>query len=234
MSNLAVKRILSDLKIVKSNQLDKHNIFVSTNDEDIYNIKAMIIGPDDTPYEGGFYFFDINFPKNYPMEPPKAKFMTLNREVRFNPNLYKCGKVCVSLLNTWQGPGWTTACTLSSVLLSIQSLLNENPIQNEPGWEKENGEKCRTYNDLLDYYNLKVGVLQMIRDTPLGFEVFKDIMLKYYVTNFDKYMKFLEKRMDKNGEQKLLKLYSMSTKFEYNELQEKLLMAFSEFEVLYK
>jgi ubiquitin-conjugating enzyme E2 Z len=234
MSNLATKRILSDLKIIKKNELDKHNIFVSTSDDDIYSIKAMIIGPEDTPYEGGFFFFDINFPKNYPMEPPKAKFMTLNREVRFNPNLYKCGKVCVSLLNTWQGPGWTTACTLSSVLLSIQSLLNENPIQNEPGWEKENGEKCRTYNDLLDYYNLKVGVLQMIRDTPLGFEVFKDIMLKYYVTNFDKYMKFLEKRMDKNGEQKLLKLYSMSTKFEYNELQEKLLMAFSEFEVLYK
>ena len=234
MSNLATKRILSDLKIIKKNELDKHNIFVSTSDDDIYSIKAMIIGPEDTPYEGGFFFFDINFPKNYPMEPPKAKFMTLNREVRFNPNLYKCGKVCVSLLNTWQGPGWTTACTLSSVLLSIQSLLNENPIHNEPGWEKENGEKCRTYNDLLDYYNLKVGVLQMIRDTPLGFEVFKDIMLKYYVTNFDKYMKFLEKRMDKNGEQKLLKLYSMSTKFEYNELQEKLLMAFSEFEVLYK
>mgnify|MGYP005648806785 FL=1 len=234
MSNLATKRILSDLRIIKKNELDKHNIYVSTNDEDMYNIKAMIIGPDDTPYEGGFFFFDINFPKNYPMEPPKAKFMTLNREVRFNPNLYKCGKVCVSLLNTWAGPGWTTACTLSAVLLSIQSLLNENPIHNEPGWEKENGEKCRTYNDLLDYYNLKVGVLQMIRDTPLGFEVFKDIMLKYYVTHFEKYMKFLDKRMDKNGEQKLSKLYSMSAKLDYNAIQENMLMVFSEFEVLYK
>jgi ubiquitin-conjugating enzyme E2 Z len=234
MSNLTTKRILSDLRIIKKNELDKHNIYVSTNDEDMYNIKAMIIGPDDTPYEGGFFFFDIIFPKNYPMEPPKAKFMTLNRAVRFNPNLYKCGKVCVSLLNTWQGPGWTTACTLSAVLLSIQSLLNENPIHNEPGWEKENGEKCRTYNDLLDYYNLKVGVLQMIHDTPLGFEVFKDIMLKYYVTHFDKYMKFLENRMDKNGEQRLLKLYSMSAKLDYNSLQENMLMVFSEFEVLYK
>ena len=123
---------------------------------------------------------------------------------------------------------------MSAVLLSIQSLLNENPIHNEPGWEKENGEKCRTYNDLLDYYNLKVGVLQMIRDTPLGFEVFKDIMLKYYVTHFEKYMKFLDKRMDKNGEQKLSKLYSMSAKLDYNAIQENMLMVFSEFEVLYK
>ena len=77
MSNLAVKRILSDLKIVKSNNLDKHNIYVCSNDENIYNIKAMIIGPDDTPYEGGFYFLDITFPKNYPMDPPKAIFSTL-------------------------------------------------------------------------------------------------------------------------------------------------------------
>ena len=58
-----------------------------------------------------------------------------------NPNLYENGKVCLSILGTWSGPGWTTACTLSSVLLSIQSLLNENPIHNEPGWENENGEK---------------------------------------------------------------------------------------------
>lgn len=234
MSNLATKRILSDLKIIKKNQLDKNNIFVSTNDEDIYNIKAMIVGPDDTPYEGGFFFFDLNFPKNYPMEPPKAKFMTLNREVRFNPNLYKCGKVCVSLLNTWAGPGWTTACTLSAVLLSIQSLLNENPIHNEPGWENEKGEKCRTYNDIIEYYNLKVAVLQMIKDTPPGFEIFKDIMLKYYVNNFDKYMKFIDKRMDKNGEQKFLKLYSLSAKLDYSNLQEKMLILYSEFENLYK
>ena len=234
MSNLAVKRILSDLKIVKSNQLDKHNIFVSTNDEDIYNIKAMIIGPDDTPYEGGFYFFDINFPKNYPIEPPKAKFMTLNKDVRFNPNLYKCGKVCVSLLNTWSGPGWTTACTLAAVLLSIQSLLNERPIHNEPGWEKENGEKCKTYNDLLDYFNLKVGVIQMIQDTPFGFEVFRDIMLKYYIDNFEKYMKFIDKRMDKNGEQKYLKLYSMSSKLDYSTVHENMIMIYSEFDNIYK
>ena len=234
MSKLATKRILSDIKIIKKNELDKHNIFVSTNDENMYNIKAMIIGPDDTPYEGGFYFFDINFPDNYPLQPPKAKFMTLNNEIRFNPNLYKCGKVCVSLLNTWSGPGWPTACTLSSVLLSIQSLLNENPIHNEPGWENENGDKCNTYNDIISYYNLKVGLIQMINETPPRFEVFKDIMLKYFINNFDKYNKFLTKRMDKNGEHKTLKLYSLSTKLKYSSLQEELIILFSEYESIYK
>jgi ubiquitin-conjugating enzyme E2 Z len=234
MSNLATKRILSDLKIIKTSQLDKHNIFVSTDDKDIYNIKSLIIGPDDTPYEGGFYFLDITFPKNYPMEPPKAKFMTLNSQVRFNPNLYKNGKVCVSLLNTWSGPGWTTCCTLSAVLLSIQSLLNEKPIQNEPGWEKEEGEKCKTYNELIEFFNLKVGVLQMINETPHGFEEFKDIMIKYYVNNFDKYRKFIEKRIIKDGEIKNLRLYNMSAKLEYTKVYEQMLLLYSGFEELYK
>ena len=234
MSNLATKRILSDLKIVKTNCLDKHNIFVSTNDEDVYNVKAMIIGPDDTPYEGGFYFLDIVFPKNYPLDPPKATFMTLNQEVRFNPNLYKNGKVCVSILNTWSGPGWTTACTLSGVLLSIQSLLNERPIQNEPGWEKEKGDKCKTYNDMIEYYNLKVALIQMIRNTPKGFDEFKDIMLKHYITNYDKYQKFLQKRTHLNGEIRNLRLYSMSTKLNYSKLVDEMTILYSEFEDLYK
>ena len=234
MSNLAVKRILSDLKIVKSNNLDKFNIYVATDEEDIFNVKAMIIGPDDTPYEGGFYFLDIFFPKNYPLDPPKATFMTLNQEVRFNPNLYKNGKVCISLLNTWSGPGWTTACTLSAVLLSIQSLLNERPIQNEPGWEKEKGDKCKIYNDMIEYFNLKVATIQMIREPPKGFEEFRDIMLKYYVNNYDKYKKFLEKRMSLDGEVRNFRIYSMSSKLDYNKVENDMTLLFSEFENLYK
>ena len=58
-----------------------------------------------------------------------------------------------------------TACTLSAVLLSIQSLLNERPIQNEPMMGKRGGDKCKNYNDMIEYYNLKVAVLQMINDT---------------------------------------------------------------------
>merc|ERR1711935_365452 len=148
MSNFSNKRILGDLKIIKKNQLDKHNIYVSINDDNIYNIKALIIGPGDTPYEGGYYFFDFEIPKKYPWEPPKATFKTLNNKVRFNPNLYKNGKVCVSILNTWDGPGWTSVCTLSGVLLSIQSLLNENPLNNIPcGFE--------VFKDIINQYFIK-------------------------------------------------------------------------------
>ena len=37
---------------------------------------------------------------------------------------------------TWSGPAWSPAQSLSSVLISIQSLLNEKPYHNEPGFEQ--------------------------------------------------------------------------------------------------
>ena len=89
--------------------------------------------------------------------------MTLNNQIRFNPNLYKNGKICVSILNTWSGP--TTACTLSGVLLSIQSLLNERPIQNEL-MGKRSGEKCKCRTIQLVFFNIKVALIQMINETP--------------------------------------------------------------------
>ena len=147
------------------------------DDDNIFNVKSLIIGPEDTPYHGGFYFFDINFPKDYPLNPPKVRLMTTNKHVRFNPNLYKWKSLFIYTRNLVR-PGWTQTQTLSSVLLSIQSLLNENPIQNELGWEKEVGQRSRDYINIIEYYNIKVAVIDIINNIPDGFEIFKDIMLK--------------------------------------------------------
>ncbi|KAJ6643705.1 Ubiquitin-conjugating enzyme E2 Z [Pseudolycoriella hygida] len=104
---------------------DANNILVS---------HAIIIGPDKTPYEGGFFYFYIKLPHDYPFSPPTVKLMTTDQNrVRFNPNLYACGRVCLSILNTWSGPQWSPGNTLMGVLLSIQSVLNEEPYKNEPG-----------------------------------------------------------------------------------------------------
>jgi hypothetical protein len=77
--------------------------------------------------------------------------------LRLNPNLYGCGKVCLSLLGTWSGHGceqWNSAqSTMLQVLVSIQALiLNEMPYFNEPGFEASantaHGQQRATdYND---------------------------------------------------------------------------------------
>ena len=146
----------------KSNFKD---IFISVDKNNITNIKAMIIGPKNTPYAYGFYFFELIFPTNYPSCSPKVTFKTIDGDVRFNPNLYQKGKVCLSILGTWSGPGWTPTMNLTSVLLSIQSLLHENPIINEPGFETLTLEDSRSqiYNNYLTYHNFRLAIYNVLK-----------------------------------------------------------------------
>ena len=83
-------------------------IFLRPDEDRMDIMKCAIIGPEGTPYANGLFEFDIQFPLRYPQVPPKVLLKTTNSgTVRFNPNLYACGKVCLSLLGTWSGPGGT-------------------------------------------------------------------------------------------------------------------------------
>lgn len=88
-------------------------------------VRVLITGPDGSPYANGCFMFDINLTSSYPKGSPQVLFLTTGGgRVRFNPNLYNCGKVCLSLLGTWSGPGWVAGqSTLLQVLISIQSLI---------------------------------------------------------------------------------------------------------------
>ena len=220
MANIATKRILRDIKNCHG-ELDSEHIYIIPDEEDIYHVRAMILGPEDTPYSKGYYFFDVNFPKTYPHDPPKVLFMTLNNEIRFNPNLYKCGKVCLSILGTWSGPQWTSCITLKTILFSIQSLLNDNPIQNEPGYETCIDEKSKIYRDIVEYYNIKVAIIQMLNLTPSGFEGFRPVMKDYFLKNFDSFDDYVKKNI--NNKTKIhSRIYSLVLYPEYAMLSDKL------------
>ena len=110
------QRIRKDLfKIQKDQPI---GIFVCPEDSDMTLLHAIIRGPDDTPYAGGYFYFQLRFPPNYPASPPKVQIMTTDGgRVRFNPNLYRNGKVCLSILGTWEGPGWTPVIDLLQVFI---------------------------------------------------------------------------------------------------------------------
>lgn len=111
-------------------------------DEDRFDVlRALVFGPEGTPYAHGAFVFDFFLPAAFPRVPPLAKLLTTGGgRVRFNPNLYKDGRVCLSLLGTWAGPSWTESSTLLQVLVSIQSLiLVAEPYFNEPGYESSMG-----------------------------------------------------------------------------------------------
>ena len=56
-------------------------------------MKVLIMGPGGTPYEHGLFEFDLFCPGEFPACPPVMQFRTTgNGYIRFNPNLYECGK----------------------------------------------------------------------------------------------------------------------------------------------
>jgi ubiquitin-conjugating enzyme E2 D/E len=88
--------------------------------EDLFAWEAIIIGPEDTPYEGGIFKLDIKFGADYPYKPPKISFSTRI----YHMNINASGGICLDILKD----NWSPALTISKVLLSICSLLSDpNP-----------------------------------------------------------------------------------------------------------
>ena len=176
VSKTTVKRLIADIKELSMNPLSKDGIYYKHDESNMLLGYALIIGPQGTPYAAGNFLFKFLFPTDYPFSPPKVTYYTNDGYTRFNPNLYKCGKVCLSILGTWSGPGWTTVMNLITVLMDLQTLMNDNPIQNEPGYESKTGSAAKVYRNLVGYYNLVVAQFQLIEQTLIGFECFKEIM----------------------------------------------------------
>ena len=91
----------------------------------------LITGPCDTPYANGCFEFDVYFPQDYPNSPPLINLETTgNHTVRFNPNLYNDGKVCLSVLNTWHGRPEEKWNPQTSSFLQVRRVLRGNAITN--------------------------------------------------------------------------------------------------------
>ena len=74
-------------------------VFCRFAEDNVSVCKMLILAPPATPYARGAFVFDVLFPSEYPNAPPKVNLQTTGAgSVRFNPNLYNCGKVCLSLL----------------------------------------------------------------------------------------------------------------------------------------
>lgn len=198
----ALKRIRSDIRNMFKDPLP--GIFVVPDEDNAVLAHAIVTGPFETPYEGGFFYFLINFPDDYPLNPPKVRLMTTGGgTVRFNPNLYADGKVCLSILGTWSGPAWTPVHTLSSVLLSIQSLMNDAPYRNEPGYEDKAGNReLTTYNDCIRHETMRVAVCETFEDNTFSRtipEQLRQLMRGLFGSFYDGYVMTCEANMSKDG-----------------------------------
>jgi len=167
-SALAVRRITIDIK--KLMELTDSGLFWIHDEDQVNHGWAVICAYDQTPYHGGAFCFDVRFPDNYPFEPPAFTYLTNDGRTRFNPNLYKNGKVCLSLLNTWQGEQWSGVQSLSSVLQSIQTaVINQDPLVNEPAHPACKDSKhpeVEIYNRMIFHATLETAILGQLAEPP--------------------------------------------------------------------
>ena len=142
-----IQRLNNELKEITSNP--PCNCSAGLIDDNIYCWESCIIGPVDTPYEGGLFILNISFPQDYPFKPPQIKFVTKIYHCNIDSN----GNICLDILKD----KWSPALTLSKILLSISSLLSDqNP--NDP----LNAEIANLYlNDIEKFkYNAKFFTLK--------------------------------------------------------------------------
>ncbi|KAG5855087.1 ubiquitin-conjugating enzyme E2 Z-like isoform X1 [Anguilla anguilla] len=177
-------------------------MFVVPDPHDMTKIYALITGPFDTPYEGGFFLFLFRCPPDYPIHPPRVKLITTgNNTVRFNPNFYRNGKVCLSILGTWTGPAWSPAQSISSVLISIQSLMTENPYHNEPGFEQERHPgDSKNYNECIRHETMRVAVCDMLDGKCPSPEALWSVMEKSFLEYYDFYEGVCKERLHLQGQ----------------------------------
>tara|TARA_B110001450_G_scaffold68603_1_gene64830 strand:- start:1227 stop:1940 length:714 start_codon:yes stop_codon:yes gene_type:complete len=217
-----IKRLLKDIKDIKNNSLETNGIYYKHSDDDILKGYALIIGQKNTPYEHGFYFFDIKYPCNYPHSPPTFKYCTNDGFTRFNPNLYIDGKVCLSILNTWSGEQWSACQTISTILLTICTILNDKPLLNEPGIS-ETHRDFNNYNKIITYKNFDTAICNYFETINFNnkYSFFHSIIKNYFMENYNNIIENIKNNtIDKTRIN--LSIYNMSTFINYQNLLQRL------------
>lgn len=141
MSTPTKRQIMKDMKRLINEPLD--GILAVPSKKDIMDWRAIIFGPEDTPYEDGIFELKMSFTKMYPQHPPEISFIS----EMFHPNIYANGELCLDILKN----KWNPTYGIGLVLLCIQSLLND-PNTQSPA----NAKAAEIYLSNRAEYNKKV------------------------------------------------------------------------------
>ncbi|KAH7935796.1 ubiquitin-conjugating enzyme E2 Z [Rhipicephalus sanguineus] len=213
-------RVTRDIAEIKADPLT--GIFISPEESDVTRIHAIVVGPEGTPYEGGFFHFFMKCPPNYPVAPPRVRIMTTDAgRVRFNPNLDECGKVRLSILGTRPGPAWNPVQNIGTVLVSIQTLMNKEPLYNEPNmfimpvfsaW----------YSDRVRHDTVRVAICDALeaclQDEPPYPPYLAGAILKTFADSYDKYEDMIKAQIKLNRTWQLSRMLGITATYQYEPL----------------
>ncbi|EGF81110.1 hypothetical protein BATDEDRAFT_29762 [Batrachochytrium dendrobatidis JAM81] len=109
------------------------------HEDNLRYFDVVIAGPSQSPFEGGSFKLELFLPDDYPMAPPKVRFLTKI----YHPNIDKLGRIYK----------WSPALQIRTVLLSIQALLSspnpDDPLANDVAhhWKENEMAAIQTAKD---------------------------------------------------------------------------------------
>lgn len=121
--HLYQKRLNKEFK--RANQVELHNIEFLKEELDLTTFKYRLRFQNHQVYQNNSYKLNITITKNYPVDSP---IVTFQESIPVHPHIYSNGHICLNLL----GDDWTPACSVESIVLSIQSMLENNQLSELP------------------------------------------------------------------------------------------------------
>lgn len=224
LSEMAKKRLIKDIVNIHKNPLTSEGIYYIHDDTNMTKGYAMIIGPKDTIYQYGYYLFEFIFPYDYPIRPPYVTFKTYDKKdkTRMHPNLYSNGKVCLSIINTWAGEKWTSCQSIRTILLTIISILDENPLLNEPGYINDiNDIRNIKYNKAITYKNIEVAIYNMLsKNFENKFNMFYSFMIEHFKKNYENIIKIINENLEnETNTTYIIQIYNQKIITNYKQLK---------------
>ena len=238
-----IERLLKDIKDIYTSSLEKEGIYYKHSDTNILKAYVMIVGQPETLYFGGYYFFQIIIPADYPHSPPVLEYLTNDGVTRFHPNFYKSKRVCLSMINTWRGEQWTSCLTIKSILLTLLSIMDSQPMLHEPG-VTEKHQDYNNYHNMILYKNIEFSCIRLMDEfmdtTIIPFEMeYKEYFYKFMLELFKRNANGLKqvitscmKIKNCNKFYSIMGLYNMSFYVNFDELLVKLITAAKRYEVI--
>ena len=88
-------------------------IYASSTNFDVW--QAYIKAPDNSPYEGKWFFILVNFPAQYPFEAPVFRFIS----IPYNLNISREGRICFEILEK----GYISSFHVVDILQQIKEIF---------------------------------------------------------------------------------------------------------------
>lgn len=151
------QRLVKEYKEIQKNK--EKDLTLRPDEDNVFVWYAKFLGPPDTPFSGGVFEVKFQVPQQYPIEAPKAVFITKI----FHPNVhFRTGEICLDILKTSWSPAWTLATVCRAIISLLSHPEADSPLNCEAGNLLRHGDK-RGFKSMAVMYTKLYALPQFVK-----------------------------------------------------------------------